>query len=91
MPITEKEPRPITVEAFRFVRLKKPEIFTGLSSSSDFITHPDLTASLVLAGIGDANFVFEGYSSLSVLKNMNPALYSFMFWLKDNKGKLQHE
>lgn len=89
--LNENGSRMITVEAFRFVELKKPEIFTGVSASFDFITHPAPEESLVLTGIGDPNFTFEGYSSLSVLRNLNTGLYGFTFWLKDNKAQLSVE
>ena len=81
--------RLITVEAFRFVHFKRPEIYTGIASRIDFISHPNLEKSSFLKEKGKSRKIkFQPLASLSELRAISPDLYTFMFWLKKHKATL---
>lgn len=92
--IIDSNPKPITVEAFRFVHLKSPNLYTGKHDTANFIQHPDPTRSAILqnqisnSGTAVAS-AFTPYSSLAEIRQLNSDLYSFIFWLKDNRGRLE--
>ncbi len=86
---------PITVEAFRFVQLKTPDLFTGKSMTINFISHPAPQNSFILNSTDNKSDDNDGetenflpYNSLRDLQQVNPTLYEFMFWLRENRGKL---
>lgn len=85
---TEKKPRPIVVEAFRFVHLKNPDIYSGKSFELDFISHPSPSSSAILQGQTED---FTPFASLQEVRAINPNLYSLVFWLKEHRGKFQKE
>lgn len=93
MIVEERNSRPITVEAFRFIQLKNPETYTGVASDTKFVHHPSLDDSQILTA--DAANIkkipFKPYTSLNNLKSINKELYPFMFWLKKNKGKINQQ
>ncbi len=39
----------------------------------------------------DTGTVFHPYTSLSTVRQLNEPLYNFMFWLRENRGRLQQE
>jgi hypothetical protein len=93
MIVEERNSRPITVEAFRFIQLKNPEAYTGVASDTNFVHHPSLGDSQILTvdGTNVKKILFKPYTSLNNLKSINKKLYPFMFWLKKNRGKITSE
>lgn len=85
--------KPITVEAFRFIQVKTPDLFTGKSMNISFVYHPAVEDSPILnQSIGedtaDDTSNFSMYSSIRALQQLQPTLYEFMFWLKEYRGRL---
>lgn len=89
MPNNNQPVRPITVEAFRFVHLQRPEIYESIPYLTNFIQHPSLKDSVILGTKAKKQkTAFSPFRSLQELSSINPDLYAFMFWLKKHKGSL---
>lgn len=88
--VRDRKIRPITVEAFRFVHLKNPNLYSGKDFGYDFVTHPDPSSSERLSGVENPSTA-NMFTALSQVRAINPDLYAFMFWLQENRGKLTQD
>lgn len=88
--VRDRKIRPITVEAFRFVHLKNPNLYTGKDFAYDFVDHPDPTRSARLSGVENPP-TENMFTALSQVRTLNPELYVFMFWLQEHRGKLSQD
>ncbi|MFK7797876.1 MAG: hypothetical protein AB8E82_10515 [Aureispira sp.] len=115
---SKSTPKPITVEAFRFVQLQAPEIYTGKWDDAILIHHPNpdkvsnhktsatIQKSSTLSAAKDRLSIkkaldptrslekaddFTPFQSLSEVRRLNEKLYSFIFWLRENRELLERQ